>query len=174
MQQIYSGKIEEVKRKYANDKEKQQEEIAKLSSESMKGMVGCLITILQIPMMYTLYKVFSEMPIQVGSVIVPWISNLKLPDTYHIIPIIAVLIQLLPNIITAYAPVKNAKENGLRWPQLLIMGGLSLIFFIKAPVTLGIYWVTSGLFSTLELVLYNRFSKPVVSSESSMAGNLCI
>ncbi len=165
-QQMFSGKIEEIKRKYANDKEKQQEEIAKLSSESMKVMVGCLITILQIPIMYTLYRVFSEMPTQVGSVIVPWISNIKLPDAYHIIPLIAVLIQLLPNIITTYAPVKNAKENSLRWPQLLIMGGFSMIFFIKAPVTLGIYWVTTGLFSTLEQVLYNRFGKTAVSSEA--------
>lgn len=162
-QQELSKRMEEIKLKHENDKDKQQQEMAKLSSESMKSMLGCLVTLLQIPIMYSLYRVFSEMPAEVGSIIVPWISNLKLPDAYHIIPFIAVLIQLLPGIITAHVPVKEARQNGLRWPQLLFMGGLSMLFFIKAPVTLGIYWISSGLFSTIELVLYNRLHKPVAA-----------
>lgn len=161
-QQMFSKKLEEIKLKHADDKEKQQEEMAKISSASMKSMIGCMVTLLQIPIMYSLYKVFSQMPVTVGSIIVPWISNLKLPDAYHIIPFIAVLIQLLPNIMAAYVPVKNARGNGIQWPQLLIMGGISMVFFVKAPVTLGIYWITSGIVSTLEFVLYNRFYKEQV------------
>ncbi|OPX42625.1 membrane protein insertase YidC [Ruminiclostridium hungatei] len=158
-QQVFSGKLEEIKQRYSEDKEKQQQEIARLSAENMKSMAGCLVTLIQLPVMYILYRVFSDMPIQVGSVLVPWISNLKLPDALHIVPVIAVLIQMLPGIIAAYTPVKGAKQNGMGWPQLLLMGGMSMLFFVKAPVTLGIYWVTSGLFSILEVVLFNRFFK---------------
>lgn len=161
VQQDLSKKIEETKLKYENDKEKQQTEIAKLSAESAKGMLGCLVTLIQIPIMYSLYRVFFEMPIDVGSVVVPWISNLKLPDQYHIIPLIAVLVQLLPNIIMTYMPIKTAKKAGMPFVQMLIMGGLSMVFFIKAPVTLGIYWVTSGLFSVLEQMIYNKILKKV-------------
>ncbi len=156
-QQQFSKKIEEIKSKYNGDQTKQQEEMSKLSSESMKGMVGCLVTLLQIPIMYSLYRVFSDIPVEMGSIIVPWISNLKLPDSYHIIPFIAVVVQLLPSMITVLAPVKSARENGVRWPQLLIMGGMSMFFFAKAPVTLGIYWITSGLFSAFETILYKKF-----------------
>lgn len=160
-QQVFSGKLEEIKKRYSNDKEKQQQEMAKLSREGMKSMTGCLVTLIQLPVMYSLYRVFSDMPIQVGSVMVPWISNLKLPDAMHIVPVIAVLIQILPGIIAAYTPVKGARQNGLGWPQLLLMGGVSLLFFVKAPVTLGIYWVTTGLFSTLETVFFNKYVKRV-------------
>ena len=60
-----------------------------------------------------------------------------------------------------YIPIKSAKKNGLPMAQILIMGGFSILFFIKAPVTLGIYWVTTGLFSTLEQIAYNRVLKKV-------------
>jgi membrane protein insertase Oxa1/YidC/SpoIIIJ len=101
------------------------------------------------------------MPIDVGSVIVPWINNLKLPDAYHIIPVIAVIMQLLPSTIITLKPIKSAKKSGFPLTQMLIMGGFSILFFIKAPVTLGLYWITSGLFSTLEQVAYNKFLKRV-------------
>jgi YidC/Oxa1 family membrane protein insertase len=153
-QQEISKKIEEIKMQYENDKEKQHSEIAKISAESAKSLFGCLITFLQIPIMYSLYRVFSEMPINIGSIIVPWIANLKLPDSYYIIPVIAVLVQLLPNIIMTYKPIKAAKNSGLPITQMLIMGLVSLLFFVKAPVTLGIYWITSGLYSALEQIIY--------------------
>lgn len=155
-QQEISKKIEEIKIKYENDKEKQQSEIAKVSAESAKNLFGCFITFLQIPIMYSLYRVFSEMPINVGSIIVPWIGNLKLPDSFYIIPVIAVFVQLLPNIIMTYKPIKTAKNSGLPLTQMLIMGGISLLFFVKAPVTLGIYWITSGLYSALEQIVFNK------------------
>jgi len=156
VQQELSKKTEEIKLKYANDKEKQQTEVAKISAESAKSMLGCLFTLIQIPIMYGLYTVFAEMPIDVGSFVVPWINNLKLPDAYHIIPFIAVIVQLLPSIIMTLRPIKSAKKSGFPLTQMLIMGGFSLFFFMKAPVTLGIYWVTTGLFSTLEQVAYNK------------------
>ncbi|MDF2986300.1 MAG: hypothetical protein K0R50_1810 [Eubacterium sp.] len=166
-QQVISKKLEEIKLKYEGNKEKQQEEMAKISAANMKSMVGCLVTLLQIPIMYSLYKVFSQLSVDVGSIIVPWINNLKLPDAYHIVPFIAVLIQLLPNIIATYTPVKNARDNGLKWPQILVMGGISMVFFVKAPVTLGLYWITSGIFSILELLLYNRFFKQQTAAKAS-------
>lgn len=156
VQQELSKKIEEIKLNYANDKEKQEAEISKISAESAKSMLGCIVTLIQIPIMYGLYNIFSQMPIDVGSVVVPWINNLKLPDAYHIIPFIAVIVQLLPSIIMTLRPIKDAKKGGLPLIQILLMGGLSMLFFIKAPVTLGIYWVTSGLFSTLEQIIYNK------------------
>jgi len=161
VQQELSKKIEEIKLKYENDKEKQQSEISKISAESAKSMLGCLVTLIQIPIMFGLYRVFSEMPIDVGSIIVPWINNLKLPDAYHIIPVIAVIVQLLPSIIMTLMPIKSAKKSGFPLTQMIIMAGFSLFFFIKAPVTLGIYWVTSGLFTTLEQVVYNKRLKKV-------------
>jgi YidC/Oxa1 family membrane protein insertase len=160
-QQKLSKKIEDIKERYKNDQEKQKEEITKLSSESAKSMLGCLVTLLQLPIMYGLYGAFSKMPIDVGSVLVPWMNNLKLPDTYCIIPVLAALVQLLPSIFMLFESVKSSKKNGLTIVQMILMGGLSMLFLVKAPVTIGIYWITSGLFSVLEQAAYNKMLKKV-------------
>ncbi len=83
-----------------------------------------------------------------GSIIVPWVNNLKLPDAYYIISFIAAIVQLLPSIIMTLRPIKDAKKSGFPLVQMLI-------------ITLGVYWVTSGLFSTLEQIAYNKMLKRV-------------
>jgi membrane protein insertase, YidC/Oxa1 family, C-terminal domain len=160
-QQDYSSKLKAIKLKCQNDKEKMQKEMMEVSAKGAKGMLGCLTGLIQLPIMYGLYGAFSRIPVEVGSIIVPWIANIKLPDAYHIIPIAAVIIQLLPNIVATVVPVKNAGKNGISFFQMIVMGCFSLVFFLKAPVTLGLYWITSGIFSSIEQLLFSKFSKKI-------------
>ena len=153
-QQEMSKKIEELKSRYKNDKQKLDREISKLSTEGMKNMFGCLLTFIQLPVMYTLYRVFSNIPVEVGSVIVPWVANLKLPDTYYIIPVISVLIQLMPNILSAIGVFKNLYIPKATKGQVILTICISAFFLAKAPVTLGIYWIASGLFSFFEQIIF--------------------
>lgn len=154
-QQVLSREMEEVKEKYKNDKEKLDSELAKLSAASAKNMLGCLVTLIQIPVMYTLYRVFSSMPADIASIIVPWVSNIKLPDTSFIIPVISTCIQLMPNLFNALGFYKNLKLPKPAKGQVIITVVMNLFFMTKAPVTIGIYWITSGLFNLLEQTLYN-------------------
>ncbi len=154
-QQVLSRKIEEAKEKYKNDKEKLDGELANLSAASAKNMLGCFVTLIQIPIMYTLYKVFTSMPADIASSIVPWIANIKLPDTYFIIPVISTCIQLMPNLFNALGFYKNMNLPKPTKGQVIITVAMNLIFMTKAPVTIGIYWITSGLFNLLEQSIYN-------------------
>ncbi len=156
-QQVLSKKIEELKEEHRNDKAKLDAELAKVSKESAKNMLGCLVTLIQIPIMYSLYRVFRTMP-EVGSVIVPWVANLNLPDVYFIIPVISALIQLLPNILLATGILKNMNLPKPTRGQMILTMGMNLLFLAKTPVAIGIYWIATGIFSVFEQIAFSFYS----------------
>jgi len=158
-QQVLSKKIEELKEKYKNDKGKLDTELAKLSKESAKNMLGCLATLIQIPIMYSLYRVFTTLPVEVGSIIVPWVSNLNLPDVYFIIPIVSAIIQLIPNILLSLGIIKGMNLPKPTKGQMILTVVMNLLFLAKAPVTIGIYWVATGIFSLVEQIAYNAYTQ---------------
>lgn len=157
-----SEKVEALKQKYKNDKLKLQAEMMKLTSESAKGIMGFFVTLVQIPVMYSLYKVFSAMPIELGSILVPWVFNLKLPDTSFIFPLIVAFVQLLPNILLQWEAIKTSKKSGVSIGQLILIGGINVLFMAKAPVTICLYWFTSGVFNLLEQIVYSKLTKNTV------------
>lgn len=156
-QQVLSKKMEEIKEKYRNDKERLDAEMLGLSKESAKNMLGCLVTLVQMPVMFSLYRVFTSMPVEVGSAIVPWVANLNLPDMYFIIPIISAVVQLLPNILTAAGAIKSMNLPKTTAGQMVLTVVMNLIFLARAPVTIGIYWIATGLFSLVEQLVYNLY-----------------
>ena len=158
-QQLLSKKMEEIKEKYRNNKEKLDQELGKLTAESAKNMLGCFVTLVQLPIMYSLYSVFIKMPFEVGTMIVPWVVNIKLPDIYFIIPILSTLVQLMPNLLIATGALKNLNIPKATNGQMAITIIINLLFLAKAPVTIGIYFITSGLFSFLEQVIYSAYMR---------------
>ncbi len=158
-QQLFSKKMEELKEKFKNDKEKLDSEIAKISQEGAKNLLGCSVTLLQFPIMYSLYRVFINMPANVGSIIIPWVASLKLPDTYFILPVLSVLLQLLPNILVSLNMLKGTTIQKLTWSQFILTGITSILFLSKAPVSLGIYWLTSNAFTFFEQTVYSLYKR---------------
>ncbi|HEX3048037.1 MAG TPA: membrane protein insertase YidC [Bacillota bacterium] len=156
-QQETFKKIEEVKLKLKNQKEKMEQEISQLMQEGSKNFLGCLLTLLQLPVLYSLYQVFSRVPIEATSMIIPWLTSLKAPDPYFVIPALTVLVQLLPNILAVVGFLKEFPKAS--WSQMAIMSLLGALFFIKAPAAVGIYWIASGIFGVLEQIGYFMFKR---------------
>lgn len=154
-----SAKIQTLKDKYGNDKQKLQSEMLKLTSENKQSFLGLLLTLIQFPIMYGLYRAFSGMNVEIGSLIVPWITNLKLPDATFIVPMMTAVIQMIPNLLMQMEAIKSSRRNGLSFGQIALMGVLNLLFLAKAPVTLGIYWFTSGVLNLLEYLAYSILKK---------------
>lgn len=154
-QQALSDKIKEVKTKYNNDKQKLESELNKLYTESAKSTMGCLITFIQLPIMYSLYRVFSLIPIEVGSIIVPWVVNIKTPDTYFIIPLLSAFVQLMPNILITTGIFKSMNNTKSSLGNMIMIGAINIIFLSKSPVTIGIYWITNGILTFVEQLIFN-------------------
>lgn len=159
-QQCMSQKIEGIKTKYGNDKAKLQQELQKCYTENAKSMLGCLISLLQLPIISSLYFVIIKMPISVGSIIVPWVSSIKLPDPHFIIPAIYLFVSICPTLLS-YIPYLNSLKlplnNQSTKLSLLTTSIFSLILTVKAPIALGIYFITTGLFSLFEEIIYRIY-----------------
>jgi len=110
--QVFQPKMQEIQKKYANNKEKQQEEMMKLYEQhGYNPMGGCLPMILQMVILFGIIYVVYE------------------PLT-HILRLDEATITALTGIVTANADIFG--QAGAQ-PQLLAVAG------IQDPVTLGLF-----------------------------------
>lgn len=157
-QQDISKKVQQLKEKYKHNKDKLDNKLKKLYMSNLMSMLGCLPMILQIPVMYSLYRVFATMAVEVGTKLVPWVSTLKISDPYFIIPVIAALIQLMPNMLSFFGILKNSGGMKLRFGNVIIAGAVSCVFLAKAPIAVGIYFITTNLYSAVEQIGYSIYA----------------
>lgn len=156
-QQDFYKKLEELKTKYKNNSSKLEEETKKLYTENGKSMLGCMVSLLQLPIIASLYSVFMSMPVGVGSMLIPWMANIKLPDNTFIIPALYTLASLSPNLINNIKWLKPVVETKISKANIIIMAVFSLLITIKAPIAIGMYFLTSSVYSFVEEVGYRLY-----------------
>lgn len=156
-QQKMSKKVEEIKNKYKNNKEKQDVELQKCYQENSKSMFGCLGSFLQLPIIFALYRVISNMPAQVGTILIPWVQNIKLADSYFVIPLMYTAAALSSNILNLIPALKIDMNIRVSKANILMTSIFSVLITIKAPVALGMYFITSSLFSFIEELVFRIY-----------------
>jgi len=177
-------KLQEVQKKYKNDKEKQAKEILELyKTEKINPFSGLLLAIIQLPILIALYRVFwgglnpKELVGLYGFVSNPGhinslflhIINLSKPNL--IFAVLAGLTQyfqtkmLLPNNVNALSG-KSGKEADfsqiMQKQMLYFLPIFTIIILINLPSALGLYWTTSGLFSIIQQYLIFKKDKPEI------------
>lgn len=158
-QQTLSKKIAELKEKYKNDKVKLKSEMQKYYQQSAKSMLGCFVSLLQLPIISSLYFVIIKMPVEVGTIIIPWVESIKMPDKYFIIPLIYVLALLSPNLLLYIEYLKTIEQVKMTKSNLIFTSIFSILLTIKAPVAIGIYFITTSIFSLFEEIGYRLYMK---------------
>lgn len=158
-QQKISKGLEEIKDKYKNNKKKLEIETQKYCEQNSKGMIGILTGLLQIPIVYNLYNVILNMPMQVGTALIPWVVSLKMSDSFFIVPIIYAISMLSPNLIP-YVPFLRLKAQvELNKTNIIITTVISGLITFKAPVALGLYFITTSIFSLVEEIIFRLYAK---------------
>jgi YidC/Oxa1 family membrane protein insertase len=158
-QQKLSKGLEEIKEKYKNNKEKLEFETQKYYKENAKGIFGCLTTILQLPIIFTLYNVILKMPMQAGTILMPWVASLKMTDSYFIVPAIYVLSMLSPNVLSYVPFLRVTAQAKVSRTNIIITGVMSALITFKTPVALGLYLITTSVFSFSEEVIFRLYVK---------------
>jgi YidC/Oxa1 family membrane protein insertase len=159
IQQNLSKGLEEIKEKYKNNKEKLDIETKKYYEQNAKGMLGCLTSLFQIPVVFTLYNVVLKMPMQVGTILVPWVASLKMTDSFFIVPAVYAISMLSPNILPYIPFLRITAQTKLSKANIIITSVMSALITFKAPVALGLYFITSSLFSFVEEVVFRLYIK---------------
>jgi YidC/Oxa1 family membrane protein insertase len=164
-------KMKALQERYKDDKARQQQEVMALyKAEGVNPLAGCLPTFLQIPIMYSLYKVLLLSIEMRHQPFVLWIKDLSSPDpltplnlfgllSFHPPTMIAIgVIPILLGISMYFqfklnpAPMDEAQKQVFAIMPWVLM-------FVMAPFAVGlqVYWITSNCITILQQrLLYAR------------------
>jgi len=164
-------KMMEIQRKYANDKEKMNEEMAKLyKEEKFNPMGGCLPMLIQMPIIFGLFALLrdpleyldsSEMIFAVHESFL-WIGDLTQPDLW-VFPIAAGIVTFISFVQTqsqqnTSAPGANQTQGMMMmmkyvFPIMIVWMGRSF------PAGLTIYWFVSTTVQIFINIYFNSLRK---------------
>jgi YidC/Oxa1 family membrane protein insertase len=173
--QAVQPKMQEIREKYKDNQQKQNEEMAKLyKKEGVNPLGGCLPLLAQFPFFIAMFGLFNNHFDLRGATFIPgWISDLSAPDvvfsfgdfTIPIIgwtairglPIIFVATQLLSTKLTQ-TPSATQSSGQMKLMQF----GLPILFFFilyNVPSGLLVYWIFSNVLTAGQQYYYNKVKK---------------
>lgn len=152
-------KMKDIQTKYKDDKVRQQQEMQKLfKEEGVNPLAGCLPMLLQMPILYALYKVFVLAIDMRHQPFVLWIKDLSAPDPAMILNLfgllpftppsflgIGVLAVLLGVTMWLTFKLNPAPADPVQQQMFAIMPWV--LMFAMAPFAAGLllYWTTSNI-----------------------------
>ncbi len=146
--------MKEVQQKYKGDKQKLNQELMKLYSEhKINPMGGCLPMLLQIPILFALYKVFYqaiELRHTPFHIVGTWLPDLSAMDPYYITPVLMGASQFVMQKMTPTA------GDPMQQKMMLIMPVIFTFMFLSFPSGLVIYWLISNVLSIAQQAYINR------------------
>jgi YidC/Oxa1 family membrane protein insertase len=156
-------KVKELQEKFADDRQKQSEEMMKLyRSEGVNPLGGCFPMILQLPVFIGLfYALRSSIELRQAP-FMGWISDLSAPETLFTIPGIDVPIRVLPlamglsmvlqQKLTPQPTVDPAQARMM----MTIMPIMMTVLFYQFPSGLVLYWFVSNILAISHQLVIGR------------------
>lgn len=131
------------------------EMMALMKKHKVNPMGGCLPMLLQIPVFFALYRVFSESIELYQSPFIFWINDLSLKDPFYVLPVLMSVVMYLQQKMT---------PTTMDPAQAKIMQFMPLIFslmMISLPSALTLYMFVSTLFGILQQYFFLRDKQKV-------------
>ncbi len=191
--QEMAPKIEEIKRKYANDKARMNQEMMKLNINPAGQMLTCLPMFIQMPIWVALWiSLSNNISMRHQGFLFTWIGDLTAPDelyrfsqAFHV-PLFGwevAAFNLLPLLLGVAmfaqqkmqpkpAPNPNMTDQQKQQQDMMqkmgpMMSIMMFLIFYKAPSGLTLYIMTSSVFGTIEQIRIRKHIK-----EQEAAGTL--
>lgn len=151
--QMIQPKMEQLQKKYKNDKEKLNAAVMDLYKKyNVNPMAGCLPVLVQLPILLSLFRAlrdFTFEPLEHATFF--WISNLSNPDPYYILPVLVGAATFLQSKFTTPTGAGGQQAMMLYFMPLM-MGWVSMQF----PAGLCLYWVVFNTLGVVQQVIINR------------------
>jgi len=153
--------LDRIRAQFKDNRQRQQEEMAKLYQEQgVNPLGGCLPILVQMPIFIGIFYVIRKFGGTPGRTApeyesfthggILWFQDLAHADPYYILPIISAVTMLASTEITA----KNVDPQQ-RWLMRLLPVGFT-VFLLNFPAGLFMYWITSNLVTLVQnYVIYN-------------------
>ncbi|WP_117237288.1 YidC/Oxa1 family membrane protein insertase [Thermus sediminis] len=144
--------IQKINQKYKDDPNKRAEATMKLYQEhKVNPAAGCLPLLLQMPILFLLWKVISSYEFGQGLL---WIPDLALPDPFYILPLLYVVSTFLSTWLSA-----QGNKDLIR--QSLFINLIFIFLVLQFPSGVTLYWVLSNLVGLGQQWLINKSLKPL-------------
>ena len=155
--QALQPKMQKIREKHKNDKQKLQEETMKIFQEhNMNPLSGCFPILIQMPILLALYRsIMQNEHIKHAKFL--GVVNLGTPDPYYILPILAA-------VLTYFQQKLMMTGNDQQQKMLLVIYPVMILFIsLKFPAALSLYWV----FGTLFTIAQTYFTKTLPAKKEA-------
>jgi YidC/Oxa1 family membrane protein insertase len=144
---LLTPKIEALKTRYPDDKQKQSKAMMELyRKEKVNPVGGCLPMLLQIPVFIALYYVLIESVDLRQAPFIFWIQDLSAKDPYYILPVLMGASMLLTQMLTPVTSTDKAQIYMMRYGMPIIF----TLLFMNFPSGLVLYWLVNNLLSVAQ------------------------
>ena len=163
------SKIQEIQKKYSDDKEKQVKEMASLyQKEKINPFSGLILVFLQLPILIALYQVFwkglrpEEMVNLYSFVARPerinptFLGLVNLAEASLILAILAGIIQFFQTKLMLPQKEKKAEKTNPQFSDIFqkqmiyFFPVFTILILLRLPAAISLYWIATSLFSIIQ------------------------
>ncbi len=138
-------KMEELRKKYANDKEALNREMMLLYKRyGVNPLSGCLPMLVQIPFFIALYQALMNAIELRQAPFMFWLNDLSAKDPYYVTPLLMGATMLIQQILTPSSGDPTQKK------MMYIMPVVFTFMFLNFPSGLVLYWLINNIFSIFQ------------------------
>ena len=163
MQRI-QPQLEEMKKKYAGDTQRQNLEQMKLFKEhGVNPMGSCLPMVIQMPIWFALYTTLQvSVELYNEPFIRGWIDDLTSKDPYYILPVAMGITMVLTQMLTP-TPMSNPSQKIMGY----VMSGFFSLLMLSLPSGLTLYIFTNNILSIAQqMYLRRKLHSPKASDQT--------
>jgi len=163
MQRI-QPQLEELKKKYAGDTQRQNLEQMKLFKEhGVNPMGSCLPMLIQMPIWFALYTTLQVSVELYNAPFIPgWLDDLTAKDPYYILPVAMGITMILTQVLTP-SPMSNPSQKTMGYA----MSGFFSLLMLTLPSGLTLYIFTNNVLSIGQQIYLRRtIGKPPASGQT--------
>ncbi|MBM3887460.1 membrane protein insertase YidC, partial [Candidatus Dependentiae bacterium] len=145
--QRYQPTIQRIRAKYKHDMKMQHEELMKFHKDhnlsTSTPILGCLPLLIQMPILFALYRVLNSYLDLYQAPFVGWLIDLSSKDPYYVLPIAMGVSMIWQQKMT---PMADEKQRVI----MLFMAIVMTVVFANFPAGLVLYWLMNNLLTIAE------------------------
>ena len=166
--QLVGPLMNEIREKYKDDNQTQQQEMMKLYSEyGINPAGGCLPLLLQMPFLYALYAVLNlNVELRQASFLPFWLTDLSVPDVILSLPFKLPLFNIdkfsglaLLMGATLFVQQKQAVTDPRQKAMVYLMPVMLTLMFSTLPSGLNLYYFVFNVIAIGQQIYQTKFSK---------------
>ena len=139
---VLTPRLMQLKERYADDKQRLNQEMMKLyQTEKVNPLGGCLPILVQIPVFIALYWVLLGAVEMRGAPWILWIKDLSAPDPFYVLPVIMMASMFIQTKLNPTPP------DPIQAKVMLAMPFVFGVMFFWFPAGLVLYWVVNNILS---------------------------